>query len=150
MIGLLDERAPVIVDFGRRLVLGVVVRGLEQAVVARGELERLEPALGGVVRLEADPDLRQSSPRITASTACANCSGCVNVTFGAGFAVFGFATDWTIRVSSVARPGSIVTFSSGVNRLRLLDRTPVAPAAEATETVVCSTPPNRSAPVSNE
>jgi hypothetical protein len=44
----------------------------------------------------------------------------------------------------------MVTFSNGVNRPRLLDRTPVAPAAAGCDIVVCSSAPKRSAPVSNE
>src|SRR5919109_5360691 len=82
--------------------------------------------------------------------ACANWSGSVKKMFGFGLGGLGDETESTVLVSSVGRPGSNVTFSSGVNRLRFADRTPVAPAADATETVVCSSPPNRSAPVSNE
>ena len=62
VIGVLDERAPGHDHLGGLVVLRVVVGRLEQPVVAGGELERLELALGRVVRLEPDPALRRVLP----------------------------------------------------------------------------------------
>src|SRR5215217_7363908 len=65
--------------------------------------------------------------------------------FGLGVGGFEVATDATVRDSSFAVPASTMIVSPAVNPVRLAARIPVAPAAEATLSVVLT---KRSAPVS--
>ena len=68
--------------------------------------------------------------------ACANASGAVRVTFGAGLVPAAAATERTVAVSCVAVPLSNVIVSPGWKPVRFAGLMPVAPAAVATDSVV--------------